>query len=315
MIYNRHLNLKRIEKSMSNGRKIFQFLKFVEDIKKFLNLTYESSFDFKTVLEAFIALSGGFYHFLDNLVWASNVGMINRVFTGEINWKTSKNFFSIIRTLIKLFTSFMEFKDCYYNSWIKNDNEIVNENYEKIINETIKNRSKLRMLSLDIFQYLLKLTTSMYSSKFQPFYSLLHPIIVSFCGILFCAISIFNIYMKINEMQKILLINYKKSNESLYKIRTPTYRSNSFIINQNSDINNINQPLGRKFSLDNNNQFTSINNIKSFEFSLIERIPNKKLLYDEHYFDNYYIDFNKDFPIHPELVLKANERNLQDIIS
>ncbi len=234
MIYNRHMNLKRIEKSMSNGRKIFRFLKFVEDIKKFINLVYESSFDSKTVLKAFIALSGGFYHFLDNLVWASNVGMINRVFTGDINWKTSKNFFSIITTLIKLFTSFIEFKNCYYSSWIKSDNEIVNENYDKIINETIKNRSKLRMLTLDILQYLLKLTTLFYSSKIQPFYGFLHPIIVSFCGILFCCISIFKIYIKMNEMQQNLLSNYKKSQDSLAKYST----ANLYNLNNNPN-NNI----------------------------------------------------------------------------
>jgi len=232
MIYNRHLNLKRIEKSMSNGRKIFRFLKFVEDFKKFINLIYESSFDSKTVLKAFIALSGAFYHFLDNLVWASNVGMINRVFTGEINWKTSKNFFSIIRTLIKLYSSFMEFKICYYSSWIKNDNEIVNENYDKIINETIKNRSKLRMLTVDILQYLLKLTTLIYSSKIQPFYALLHPIIVSFCGILFCAISIFKLYLKMNDMQKQLLNDFKKSHDSLAR------NSTANIYNLNSNPNN-----------------------------------------------------------------------------
>jgi len=58
-----------------------------------------------------------------------------------------------------------------------------------------------------------------------------------------------------------------------------------------------------------------VNKIKSFEFSLIERVPNLKLLHDEHYFDNYYIDFNKDFPIHPELVLKANNHDFQNIIA
>jgi len=48
-----------------------------------------------------------------------------------------------------------------------------------------------------------------------------------------------------------------------------------------------------------------IKKIKSFEYALIDRIPNKNI-FDDNYFDNYYIDFNKDFPIFPELVLKAN---------
>lgn len=260
MIYNRHLNLKRIEKSMSNGRKIFRFLKFVEDLKKFINLTYDSSFDSKTVLKAFIALTGCFYHFLDNLVWASNMGMINRVFSGDINWKTSKNFFSIIRTLIKLYSAFMEFKNCYYNSWIKNDSEIINENYEKIINETMKNRSKLRMLTVEIFELLLKMTTLMYSSKIQPFYSFLHPIIVSFCGILFFAISLFKIYLKIHEMQKKLLNDYKKSHESLAPLSTFN------LANFNNNNNNAQTPIRKNSS--NNMMLNSISKTFYFYFNI-----------------------------------------------
>ena len=53
----------------------------------------------------------------------------------------------------------------------------------------------------------------------------------------------------------------------------------------------------------NNNH--DIKKVKSFELSLMDRQPNKNLL-DEDYFDNYYIDFNKDFPLFPELVLKGS---------
>ena len=165
MIYNRHLNIRRIEKSMSNGRKIFRFLKFVEDIKKFLQITYESSYNFENILKAFISLTGCFYHFLDNLVWASNVGMINRVFTGDINWKSSKNFFSVMRTSIKLFTALMDFKTTYYDSFVKKDNQIQNDKLEKLVNVTIKNRSKLRMLTVDIMQYVLKLLSLMFAAS------------------------------------------------------------------------------------------------------------------------------------------------------
>ena len=209
MIYNRHLNIRRIEKSMSNGRKIFRFLKFVEDIKKFLQITYESSYNFENILKAFISLTGCFYHFLDNLVWASNVGMINRVFTGDINWKSSKNFFSVMRTSIKLFTALMDFKTTYYDSFVKKDNQIQNDKLEKLVNVTIKNRSKLRMLTVDIMQYVLKLLSLMYSMKIEPFYNWLHPIIVSLCGIIFCTLSIFKIYVKINKNQKQSYNNYK----------------------------------------------------------------------------------------------------------
>jgi hypothetical protein len=277
---------------MSNGRKIFRFLKFVEDIKKFYSYLYDSSFDFLTILKAFTTLSACFYHFLDNLVWASNVGMINRIITGEIGWKTSKNFFSIVRTLIKLITDFVDLKTYYYGSWMNNDNEIKNENYEKLIAETIKNRSKLRMLTLDIIHACLKLVTLIYSMKFEPVFSFLHPIIVAFSGILYCVISLFKIYFKTTTLQKKMLKSFRKSNEVIAKTRSGEANNGLY--------------LHTNFSSSWNLHHTAKDRRKSFEASLIEHIPNQKLLYDEYYFDNYYIDFNKDYPIVPELILKAN---------
>jgi len=288
MIYDRHTNLKRIEKSMSNGRKIFRFLKFVEDLKKFYSYLYDSSFDPITILKAFTTLSACFYHFLDNLVWASNVGMINRIISGELKWKTSKNFFSLLRTMIKLITNLIDFKNYYYNSWMNNENEIKHENYEKILNETFKNRSKLRMISLDIIHSLLKLITLFYSLKAEPLYSHIHPIIVTLCGIVYCVISLFKIYSKTSDSQKKMIKNIKSVGSY-----TALKSTNNLlgISNHNMSVSNINTyGLCRR---------------SSFEVSLVERHPNNKL-FDENYFENYYIDFNKDFPLVPEMVLKAN---------
>lgn len=288
LIYNRHSNFKRIEKSMSNGRKIFRFLKFIEDLKKFWSYLYDSSFDMFTILKAFTCLSACFYHFLDNLVWVSNVGMIDRIITGDINWKSSKNLFSIIRTLIKLVTYFINFKGYYYNSWINND-QIVDDNYEKIVNETIKNRSKLRMLSLDILQSLLKLCTSLYSLKFQPISNLFHPIIVSFCGIGYCIISLLKIYLKTQDKQKKMLRSF--------------YKSSNDVLTKSKD----NILLGDVTSCINLTYNTGIKSKQShFELSCLEHVPNHKLMNDDSYFENYYIDFNKDYPMVSELVLKAN---------
>lgn len=286
MIYDRHTNLKRIEKSMSNGRKIFRFLKFVEDLKKFYSYLLDSSFDAITILKVFTTLSACFYHFLDNLVWASNVGMINRIISGDLGWKTSKNFFSLTKTLIKLVTSLINFKHCYYNSWMNEENEIKNENYEKILNKTFKNRSKLRKISIDIIHALLKLVTLFYSLKFGPVYSILHPIIVSLCGILYCVISLFKIYYKTSTENKKLLKNIKGSLEN-----TNANTNNNLI--QYKSTNNL-------IGLSQNYHHRS-----SFELSLMDRAPNCRLFH-ENYFENYYIDFNKDFPIVPEMVLKAN---------
>jgi hypothetical protein len=271
---------------MSNGRKIFGFLKFVEDLKKFYSYLFNSSFDIITILKAFTTLSSCFYHFLDNLVWASNVGMIDRIITGNLNWKTSKNFFSLLKTMIKIVTNILNFNECMNNTWESLDKDIKNKNDEKILNETLKNRAKLRMITLNIIQSLIKLVTLFYSLKFDPFYSLLHPITVSLCGVIYCVISIFKLYYKNKDIQKKMLKNLKKSTENL---------SNNY----SSTISQNNLPL---------NRFTKL---KSFECSLLERQPNQRIIGDKNYFSNYYIDFNKDIPTVTENVLKANGGDLK----
>jgi hypothetical protein len=278
---------------MSNSRKIFGFLKFIEDLKKFYSYLYDSSFNTLTILKAFTCLSASFYHFLDNLVWASNVGMINRIITGELRWKTPKNLFSLIRTGIKLATDLIDFKCCYYSSWINNENEVINEDYTKILEETIKNRSKLRMKSLTIIRSLLKMITLLYSLKFTPVIKYIPPIIIALCGVIYSCISVLKSYLSTSDNQKKMLINIKKSNEHIDELqfrRSETPRGGSLIIQ-----------TGRRKTQ------------RSFELTLIDRKPNHRILTDEHYFENYYLDFNKDFPIVPELVLKANGGIFQDV--
>lgn len=293
---------------MSNGRKIFRFLKFVEDLKKFMAHIFDSTLDIFAILKAFNYLSSCFYHFLDNLVWASNVGMIDRVITGDINWKTSKNIFSIIRTLIKITSSIIDFTHTYQSSSLENIDNIEDEEYEKLVNATIKSRSKLRVVSIDITQSLLKLTTSLYSLKFQPITSLFHPIIVSFCGIAYCAISLFKIYLKISMKQRKLVKNYRStSSEGL------NLKSGENLIYNNKILNNKENPCV-SYNMNFNQTFPTTRGLRSyFEISCLEHIPNHRVLSDESYFDNYYIDFNKDYPMVPELVLKANGGDFRKI--
>lgn len=99
-----------------------------------------------------------FLHFLDSLVWASIVGIINQMFTGEIRWKTSKNYFSLIKTLIKL-TNMVDFKNCYFQSKMFQYSMQEDDNN---LDKTIKNRYKLRMKILGIVRSVLKITTQLY---------------------------------------------------------------------------------------------------------------------------------------------------------
>ena len=94
---------------MSSGRKIFRLLKFLEDLKKLFIYFYKTP-DAVKILKGMILLSGFFYHIMDNLVWGVNVGILNEFLVGDIRYKMSKNFFSLIRNWIKLIMDCIKIK-------------------------------------------------------------------------------------------------------------------------------------------------------------------------------------------------------------
>lgn len=70
---------KRVIGNISSGRKVFKFLKFVDEIKNIIDITREKGAKHGMVvkmLELFARVCGFFYYLLDNVVWFSNMGMI-----------------------------------------------------------------------------------------------------------------------------------------------------------------------------------------------------------------------------------------------
>ena len=69
--------MKRIEKSMISGRKIFRFLKFIQDLNK-LFLYGQKSFSVSRILKICMLISAMFYHILDSILWCHNIGLIGQ---------------------------------------------------------------------------------------------------------------------------------------------------------------------------------------------------------------------------------------------
>lgn len=261
----RHIALKNVEKSMSNGRKIFRFLKWMEDIKEIYYYIIFKDTSVRNILKALMSLSSMFYHFFDNLVWGSNVGVISEYFVGDIKLKNTKNIFSLIRNLIKIIMDIYKFQFLYEIN-CKNQEEVQEafekkvENFQtdlhkKLLIQTIEVRSKLRNKLLDIIHSFLRSIMLIYSIKIEPFYSNLHPIFNGLCGMIHSIISLYKVFFDL-ETQK-------------------AFGSN----------------------LNNNMKQTKKNKKQSLEDIIdeIEEATEKTILNDD-YFDNYYIDFNKDFP-------------------
>lgn len=69
---------KKAVKNISSGRKVFKFLKFIDEIKCIVEIFTKKSKHgmLVRVLDLWARVSGFFYYLLDNVVWFSNMGMI-----------------------------------------------------------------------------------------------------------------------------------------------------------------------------------------------------------------------------------------------
>ena len=71
---------KRVQENISSGRKVFKFLKFVDEMKSIVDLLKDDNGKKHGVLVYFLTLlariCGFFYYILDNVVWFTNMGML-----------------------------------------------------------------------------------------------------------------------------------------------------------------------------------------------------------------------------------------------
>jgi len=289
---------------MTSGRKIFRFLKWIEDVKGiYYYIIYKQS-SLRNFFKALMALSSFFYHLFDNLLWASNLSLLSEYLVGEIKIKNTKNFFSLLRNIIKIFMDINKFFDLFYISK-KNEEEIYEifekqvENfesniYDKILVYTLEIRKKLRIKILDIIHSFLRICMLLFSLKLEPFYSNLHPIFIGFCGSFHSIISLYKTLQEpdLNEEEKLKIkkkLEKEKNNKNFYK---------KGILNDNSEELNKNIPKRKSLILmldeDDEDQRNRKNNN----------------IFSDGYFKDYYIDFNKDFPMQPSGILKINAINI-----
>ena len=73
---------KKVVKNISSGRKVFKFLKFIDEIKRISDLLSGKSDKHGMIVKTlalFARFCGFFYYLLDNIVWFSNMGMIRYI--------------------------------------------------------------------------------------------------------------------------------------------------------------------------------------------------------------------------------------------
>lgn len=95
---------EKIKESMSQGRKIFKFLKFLQQIKAIQkNLKKQKSWAYK-MLSISINIMAFFYYLIDNTLWGINIGILSEIVSKntENRYKKYKNTFSLIKFILKI---------------------------------------------------------------------------------------------------------------------------------------------------------------------------------------------------------------------
>ena len=112
-----HLTAYRTYKSLSQARKIFRFLKFIEVVEDILIIGDQCA-DKKTLklhLQLFAKISSFFYYLLDNVVWFMKSSILRGII--EKQTKTSyiyaKNSFSLFRATFSVVLNYLQLKESY----------------------------------------------------------------------------------------------------------------------------------------------------------------------------------------------------------
>lgn len=92
--------------SMKNARKIFKFLKFIDELHSIYRLLDSKKPAYVRLLKLCAHLATFCHNLVDNLLWGINIGVLSSVYDAATKkkWKAWKHTFSLVRIIFKLLT-------------------------------------------------------------------------------------------------------------------------------------------------------------------------------------------------------------------
>ena len=107
---------KMIKNNISNGRKVFKFLKFFDEYNSLKAVILDSNvknklqdtiIKFLTILQKFC---GVFYYMFDNMVWISHMGAINKdIIENKLGWRQVKDLFAFLKNVCESSKSLIKY--------------------------------------------------------------------------------------------------------------------------------------------------------------------------------------------------------------
>ena len=100
------LNAKTFEKNISDGRKIFRLLLFINEMAEIDSLMKDKKMVLPLKSLKIVSAFCSFHYYLtDNIVWFANMGFISKFYYGDKKWKSLKNIFSLAKTILEIIIS------------------------------------------------------------------------------------------------------------------------------------------------------------------------------------------------------------------
>ena len=182
---------EKIKESMSKGRKIFKFLKFLQEIKGLQkNMKKKKRLAYK-LLSMSINIMAFFYYLLDNILWGIDIGVLSNAVNKntESIYKGYKNRFSYMKFVLKIIKNVINLvlrqrKENDIEKGMKTCDEkaitVFDDSYD-LCRVYLKERGKKRFEMLEIIISSMRIVPLSKSLKL-PGYKWLNPVFVSFCG-------------------------------------------------------------------------------------------------------------------------------------
>lgn len=100
------IRAKSIEDNISNGRKIFRFLLFLNEYSEMNEILKNKKNPIGLKLLKFMsAICSHNYYFFDNIVWFTQIGILNKFILPKFKWKKFKDIFSLWKTILEVIIS------------------------------------------------------------------------------------------------------------------------------------------------------------------------------------------------------------------
>ena len=184
---------KSIEDNISNGRKIFRFMLFLNEYSEMNEILKNKKHPIGLkILKFMSAICSHNYYLFDNIVWFTQIGILNKfIYLPKYKWKKFKDLFSLYKTILEVIISIylVIIKSgkaaLLERELAKFDKEVIKSNRQSylLMRKLILIRRKIRFHQMEVFIYLRRMIMLISSLKLAG-HKHLHPIFVSICGLL-----------------------------------------------------------------------------------------------------------------------------------